>query len=239
MNFTRDARRNDGSSEPFGEGERMDDLKIFAGKPADASQYELFIDDVIFFSNDPTLPPENEAFPTRVIFLAAFDTGPKEKYWPGDFEIVKDGLPPDSYWLAARAIPRKDGRGKLISLPMDPPRAVGAHTKLRFRYCLTGASAMTVQIFDATVLDNRHINLTGLQQSKWTTVYLDFSRESKRNDGTLDAPFPAGHKVDALFFFVAPAGEAPVNLLIDEIVLFDAAVGLGSQKDEVRSQNLK
>jgi hypothetical protein len=35
------------------------------------------------------LPPEKEPFPNRVIFLAAFDTGPKEKYWPGDFEIVE------------------------------------------------------------------------------------------------------------------------------------------------------
>lgn len=33
LNFTRDARRNDGSKEGFGEGERMDDFKVFAGSP--------------------------------------------------------------------------------------------------------------------------------------------------------------------------------------------------------------
>jgi hypothetical protein len=33
LNFTRDARRNDGSDQPFVEGERMDDFKVFVGKP--------------------------------------------------------------------------------------------------------------------------------------------------------------------------------------------------------------
>ena len=33
MNFTRDAARNDGSKEAFVKGERMDDLKVFVGKP--------------------------------------------------------------------------------------------------------------------------------------------------------------------------------------------------------------
>ena len=33
---------------------------------------------------------DTEPFPNRVIFLAAFDTGPKEKYWPGEFEIAEE-----------------------------------------------------------------------------------------------------------------------------------------------------
>lgn len=222
LNFTRDARRNDGSPEPFGEGERMDDLKIFAGRPDEAAKFDLCIDDVIFFANDPSLPPEKEPFPNRVIFLAAFDTGPKEKYWPGDFEIVESGLPPGSYWRVARAVPRKDGRGKLVRLQIDPPRPVGAHTKLRFRYYLTGASEMTVQIFDATVEDNRHIRLRDLARDQWVTLYLDFSRDSRRNDGTADSPFAAGNKVDDLFFFVGDEQDKEVSLSVDEVVLYDA-----------------
>jgi len=216
LNFTRDARRNDGSKEPFGDGERMDDFKLFAGKPSEAAKYELFLDDVIFFANDPTLPPEPELFPKRVIFLAAFDTGPKEKYWPGGFELGEK--PPEgAWWRAARSVPRKDGRGQLIQLQIAPPRPVGAHTKLRFRYHLTGASTMTVQIFDATAQDNRHINLTGLKQGEWTTQYVDFTRDSRRNDGT-SGPFTAGNLVDDLFFFVP--GKA--TLWVDEVVLYDA-----------------
>jgi hypothetical protein len=130
--------------------------------------------------------------------------------------------PANAFWRAARAVPRKDGKGKLISLQIEPPRPVGAQTKLRFRYHLTGSSALTVQIFDATVQDNRHLNLTGLQQGAWTTRYVDFARDSRRNDGTANSPFAAGNKVDDIFFFVRPDGPQPVELSVDEVVLFDA-----------------
>jgi hypothetical protein len=221
MNFTRDGLRNDGTpGVPFKEGERMDDLKIFAGKPQDAKRHELLIDDVIFFANDPDLPPEPEPFPNRVIFLAAFDTGPKEKYWPGEFEIVEKDLPANSNWRVARAVPRKDRTGKLIRLQIDPVRAVGAHTKLRFRYHLTGSRRMTVQIFDLTDMDNRHIDLRDLEPARWQTLYLDLTTDARRNDGS-STPFAAGHKVDDLFFFIQPDGDEPVDLLVDEVVLFD------------------
>jgi lysophospholipase L1-like esterase len=221
LNFTRDARRNDGSDEPFKEGERMDDLKVFVGKPGDGKDYELFLDDVILFADDPNVPTDKEPFPNRVIFLAAFDTGPKEKYWPGDFEIVEKGLPPDSYWRVAKAVPRKDGKGRWVRLQIKPPRPVGEHTKLRFRYHLTGASVLTVQVFDATDQDNRHVRLMDLKQGTWQTVHVDFTRDGKRNDGT-DTPFAAGHEVDDLFFFVEPSGKEKVQLFIDEVVLYDA-----------------
>jgi hypothetical protein len=222
LNFTRDARRNDGSAERFVEGERMDDFKVLAGHPEEAAKYRLLIDDVIFFANDPTLPPEPETFPNRVIFLAAFDTGSKEQYWPGEFELSEQP-PTNALWRAARAVPRKDGQGKQVSLVIDPVRPVGAHTKLRFRYHLSGASTMTVQVFDFTAMDNRHVDLTNLKQGEWTTRYVDFSRDSRRNDGT-DSPFSAGNTVDAIFFFVQPEGRQPVELYVDEVVLFDAGV---------------
>jgi hypothetical protein len=136
-----------------------------------------------------------------VIFLAAFDTGPKEKYWPGDFAIVEKGLPADSWWRVARAVRRKDGKGKCVRLQIDPPRPVGQRTKLRFRYHLTGASAMMVQVFDATDQDSRHVRLAGLKQGEWTTTHVDFSADGRRNDST-NTRFAAGHKVDDLFFFI-------------------------------------
>jgi lysophospholipase L1-like esterase len=227
VNFTRDARRNDGSNEPFKEGERMDDLKVFVGKPGDGKSYELFLDDVIFFAEDPQLPAEKEPFPNRVIFLAAFDTGPKEKYWPGEFEIVEKDLPADSYWRVAKAVPHKNGKGKWIRLQIEPPRPVGEHTKLRFRYHLTGASALTVQIFDATDQDNRHIRLKDLKQGTWETVHVDFTRDGKRNDGK-DTPFGARHKVDDLFFLIESDDDVRARLLIDEVVLYDAGKPGGS-----------
>lgn len=229
MNFTRDARRNDGTpGVPFLEGERMDDLKIFVGQPSDSRKYELLIDDVIFFANEPDLPPEPEPFPQRVIYLAAFDTGVSDaaalaKYWPGEFEVVTNNLPAGSYWNAAGAVPHKSGTGKWIRLALKPHRRVGERTKLRFRYHLTGATKLTVQLFDVAVQDNRHVHLSDCQQGKWTTQYVNFSRDSRRNDGTQDR-FAAGHTLDDLFFFVEPTDtETEVRLLIDEVALFDAA----------------
>jgi hypothetical protein len=223
LNFSRDAIRNDGTpGVPFKEGERMDDFQLYCGKPG-AKDCQVFIDDVIFFAEDPALPAESEPFPNRVILLAAFDTGidtePRRKYWPGDYDIVtaKSGAPGGSWWGVARAVPRKDGRGKLICIQIAPVRAVGEHTKLRFRYHLKGAPSMTVQIFDATDNDNRHLKIDPAVQSAWTTQYLDLTT-AQRNDGT-STPFAAGHKVDDLFFFIdSPDAE----LYIDEVVLFDA-----------------
>jgi hypothetical protein len=205
----------------------MDDFKVFVGKPDDGKTHQLFLDDVIFFAEDPQLPVEKEPFPNRVIFLAAFDTGEKAKYWPGDFEIVEKGLPADSYWRVARAVPRKDGKGKWVRLAIDPPRPVGAHTKLRFRYYLTGAATLTVQVFDATDQDNRHVRLTNLKHGQWATVYVDFTADGKRNDGT-ETPFAAGHKVDDLFFFGEPQSSEEVKLLVDEVVLYDAGAAARS-----------
>ena len=235
LNFTRDARRNNGSPDAFKDGERMDDLKVFVGKAEDEKNYDLILDDIIFFAEDPALPPESEPFPNRVIYVAGFDTGnnpkPKDKdtepekgpykYFPGTLEIVSKDLPAGSYWSAAKAVPKKDGKGKLISLMIDAPKPVGEHTKLRFRYHLTGTSKLQVQIFDATDQDNRHVRLKDLKQNEWTFVYVDFTQDGKRNSGK-NTPFAAGHLVDDIFFFVDPEGGAEVNLLIDEVVLFDA-----------------
>lgn len=226
LNFSQDARRNDGTpGTPFKAGERMDDLKIFVGRPQDAPKLDLQIDDVILFADDPRLPPEPEPFPRRVIHLAAFDTGitgqERKKYWPGEFEVATEKLPEDSYWAVARAVAQKSGKGKWIRLQIEPTAQVGQRTKLRFRCHLTGATELTVQIFDATDQDNRHVRLTGLKEGQWRTIYVDFTKDGRRNDGE-NSPFAAGHVVDDLFFFVEPAKDSPVELLIDELVLFDA-----------------
>jgi hypothetical protein len=222
MNFSRDAARNDGSPGSFAEGERMDDLKVFAGRASQAKEYSLWIDDVIFFADNPDLKPDPEPFPNRVIFLAAFDTGPKEKYWPGEFELAEKDLPADTYWRVAKAVPRRDSpKGKWIRLQIEPPRPVGANTKLRFRYWQRGARQMTVQVFDATDQDNRHVVVQDLVKENWTNLYVDFTRDGRRNDGG-NSPFAAGHLVDDLFFFIEPAGDEKLDMLIDEVVLFDA-----------------
>ena len=228
MNFTRDAKRNDGTKGvPFKAGERMDDLKIFVGKAKDGKHYDLLVDDIIFFSNDPALPPEPEPFPRRVLFVAAFDSGLAPKYrdkmWPGTYEVIRPSQAPSgSLWGVARALPQvKTKGGKWIRMQVKPPRRVAETTKLRFRYLLKGTTKMTVQTFDLTDRDNRHIHLANCKQNEWTTQYLDFTNDARRNDGS-DTPFKADHLIDDLFFFVKPDGQAEVELFVDEVVIFDA-----------------
>ncbi len=173
-------------------------------------------------ASPPTWSPALEPFPRGIVYHAAFDAGTKAEHWPGDFELV-EAPPPGANWRAARSVPRKDGAGTFVSLPIQPPRPVGLHTKLRFRYHLTGARALTVQVFDATVQDNRHVRLESLREGAWTTVQVDLTRDSRRNDGTSPSPFPAGYLVDDIFFFVGGPGAASAVLHLDEVVLFDAA----------------
>lgn len=224
LNFTRDSRRNDGRPGAFKEGERMDDLKVFVGKPDDGSAYEMLIDDVIFFAEDAALPPEPEPFPNRVIFLAAFDTGigsqkDLDQFFPGTYKIARRP-PAGSYWAAVQAVPAEDHNASHVRLKLSPLRHVGRHTKLRFRYWLSGASSMKVVLHDVTANADRIIEIKHVKKDKWVTRYLDFTRDSRAADAG-GKPLAVGNKVDSLDFIVPGTGEQ-VKLYVDEVVLFDA-----------------
>ncbi|HRI16556.1 MAG TPA: hypothetical protein PLX89_26480 [Verrucomicrobiota bacterium] len=96
--------------------------------------------------------------------------------------------------------------------------------ELRFQFHLSGASELTVQVFDATAQDNRHIRLAHLPQNRWVTQCLDFARDSQRNDGTANSPFTAGNLVDDVFVFVEGDSAKTATLFVDELVLFDAGI---------------
>jgi arylsulfatase A-like enzyme len=156
----------------------------------------------------------------RPIIRWTFESGRKATDWPGDFEVVEhapDGPPS----RVARAISERDGKAVRLRLQIEPPLPVGAHTRLRFSYHLAGTDTMTVQMFDATVQDNRHIHLRDLQQGQWTQVELDFTHDSRHNDGTRDT-FTSGNRVDDLFFLVGGRGGPQPVLLIDDVVLCES-----------------
>ena len=220
LNYTRDSRRNDGSPGAFREGERMDDLKVFVGKPGDGKRWEFILDDVIFFAVEPNLPPEPEPFPKRVMFLAAFDTGidpaSRGKFFPGKFDPVSGReAPRGSYWVVAKAVPAEDAKGSQVLLEMKPARSVGPNTKLRFRYWVKGSDGIRVALRDATGAKERIVKLTGCKQAEWVTRYVTFSEDEKFVGG---GKFAVGNKVDMVTFTVPAAAE----LYVDEVVLFDA-----------------
>jgi len=118
----------------------------------------------------------------------------------------------------ATAVRTQDGRSLMVRLPVEPPQPVGSPARLRFRCRLSGTTALTVQMFDVNVQDNRHIALPNLPPDQWLAFDLDFTRDSRRNDGTHD-DFAAGNRVDDVFFFVHDAGP-DAHLSVDDVVLY-------------------
>jgi hypothetical protein len=139
---------------------------------------------------------------------------------PGEFthvQIAGEG----KFMHVAQAIRTRDGASLLVQLPVQPPQPVGSPARLRFRCRLSGASKLTVQMFDLTSEDNRHIELPDLASDTWLSFDLDFTRDSRRNDRTRDT-FAAGHRVDDVFFFVHGA-PPDSRLQVDDVVLYSPA----------------
>jgi len=223
LNFSRDGKRNDGTpGVPFKSGERMDDLKIFFAPKGKAAGRQMTIDDVIFFAEDPGLPPEPEPFPRRVMFLMLFDTGidPKSrsKYHPGLFDpVFPSRAPKGSYWVVAKAVDKPSTASQHVYLEMKPPRFVGPNTRLRFRYWVKGASKIKVVLHDATDRKDRVLEVKDPRQGQWVTQYLTFSRDAKFVRG---GSFAIGNKVDSVAFIVPSRRD--VQLYVDEPILYDA-----------------
>lgn len=131
-------RRPDGTGGPLAADERIDDIQFYIDPRA-----ELLIDDVILY--DAAAPGEKRPFPKRVIFTAWFDTGKQGKEWPGAFEIVAHDKP--RTWKYARSV-KGDGDEQVVRVGMRGPRKLDAQTALTFRYKLTAADGVAVELRD-------------------------------------------------------------------------------------------
>jgi hypothetical protein len=246
LNFTKNARRNNGSAEVFKEGERMDDLKVFvAANKEEAAKVDLALDDVIFFAEDPALPPEKEPFPRRVIYTAGFDTGvgsekDQQLFFPGQYQLISKDAPAGAYWAVLQAWPNKINSEQFVVLRMDvqlpppapakgatapappppaPPlqyRTAGAETKVRFRYFISGTDKIKLVLHDVTENVDRVVDVTGLKQDTWAWQYVNFTKDAKGGV----KPLAAGNKI-GLIQWIIPGGEKS-KLYIDEVTVFDA-----------------
>ncbi len=203
-------------------GERLGNLLLLATVPAGGSDsVELVVDDLILFSTDQWLPspPADEKFPRRVIALWGFDR--PDYFHPWTHQDYRVELGPGAggvNWGTARAL--GDSGQRRVRLPIDPPQAVGERTRLSFLYRLERADSIQVMIFDLTDMDNRHIIVRG--GPDWRRARLDFTIEGIRNDRN-QTPFEAGSRVDDLFFLAMFGRQPePPELILDEVVLYDA-----------------
>lgn len=131
-------RRPDGTGGPLAADERIDDIQFYIDPRA-----ELLIDDVVLY--EAAAKGESRPFPRRVVFTAWFDTGAQGKEWPGAFEIVNHDKP--LTWKCARSLRAASG-DTVLRVGMRGPRRLDATTELTFRYKLTGADALAVELHD-------------------------------------------------------------------------------------------
>ncbi|MBI1916848.1 MAG: nucleoside hydrolase [Planctomycetes bacterium] len=170
-------RRPDGGGGPLSENERIDDIQFYTDAEA-----ELIIDDIILY--DAALPGEKRPFPEGPIFTGWFDTGRQGKEWPGDFDIVAHK--PPRRWKAARSILDSTSDRPWIRLGLRGERPLNETTRLRFRYHLTGASAMTVS------LGGRENPLSDLKKGEWAEKTVEFAVGKGRRASEVRFLLPKG-----------------------------------------------
>jgi competence ComEA-like helix-hairpin-helix protein len=104
-----------------------------------------------------------------------------------------------------------------VVLKPAPSPAVGRNPRLSLRYWLKGTTSLRVQIESLTRGHHRNLSLTDLPQERWQPVTLDLT-VARRQDGGGDA-LAQGEQVGAIQFYA----DAGAELLIDDLVLYDAA----------------
>jgi inosine-uridine nucleoside N-ribohydrolase len=197
-----------------------------------------YVDRVRSFGTE-TLPekPKNAskliepgAFPAKVHVAEDYNTDIEKRWWMCGKAETKDVRPGGI--RAQRAVLTQDfddrqgnmktmDRAVIFNPVPGPP--MGPNTRLRFSYKLVGTDTIRMQLYSLTNGYHRYLSVSGLEQGKWLDGCVDMT-QMRRPDGT-GGPLAADERIDDIQFYVDPLAE----LLIDDIVLFDAA-----PKDEKR-----
>jgi inosine-uridine nucleoside N-ribohydrolase len=183
--------RPDGTGGALAKGERIDDIQFYVDPRA-----ELLIDDVVLY--DAAAEGEKRPFPKHVIFTGWFDTGSKQREWPGVFEIVN--YEKSATGKAAKSVTDKDGRPRLV-IGLRGERLVPQGPELNFRYKFQGEGEVTVVLTGT----GKAAPLTKFKPKvgEWAEVTLKFDR---------------GHdpEVEGIEFILPDKSE----LLIDDVLLY-------------------
>jgi hypothetical protein len=95
---------------------------------------------------------------------------------------------------------------------------MGKNSRLGFRYWLKGTPDLRVQIYSLSKGYHRCLTLTRLPQGRWETATVDMTA-ARKPDGS-GGPLAEDERIDDIQFYAAAGAE----LIIDDIVLYDAAV---------------
>jgi hypothetical protein len=202
------ARRPDGSGGPLAADERIDDIQFYIDRKAD-----LWIDDIVLFDagDDPPVGANRpEPFPRRIIFTGWFDTGKQGAghEWPGRFEIVPHERP--RTWKAARSILDEKTEQATLEVSLRGSRLLSAHTRLRFRYHLTGGNAMEVDLVDTKGGKSWVGSAKNVAAGRWAKAAIEFTL----------SPFDRKSPPVADVVRFSVKGENAV-FLIDDLLLYE------------------
>lgn len=188
-------RRPDGTGGPLGENERIDDIQFYVDPRA-----EVLIDDVLLY--DAATAGEERPFPRRVLFTGGFDTGKPGKEWPGDFDIIPHEKP--RAWKAARSVMNNATAEPWIRLSLRGARRLGTINELFFRYRVSGADPIRVELVDSK---------SGFK----TSAAVANARPGEWDHTTLAFPTIGPERTADEIRFLLPRGE----LLIDDVLLYE------------------
>lgn len=173
---------------------------------------------------------DDDRMPVRVHVFEDYETEIEKRWWLRGVEETREvpgslsrHVPNRRAFRAAatkdfddkQGDPEKQLRAVIFNPVPGPP--MGARTRLKFRYRLSGTDAFRVQIYSLTNNYHRKLELTGMEQGKWTAATVDMT-QLRRPDGS-GGPLSADERIDDIQFYVDPKAE----LLIDDIVLYEAA----------------
>jgi hypothetical protein len=121
---------------------------------------------------------------------------------------------------ARRAEPFRQYPMKYVGCNPVPGPMMGKVNKMYCRYKLWGTDQAQFQHYSLTCSDNCNIRVSGLTTDKWTELTLNFTADSKRNDGSPGA-FKEGERMDDLKIFIRdPKNGADYGMIIDDVIFF-------------------
>ncbi len=185
-------------------------------------------------AGEPALPkaPGNESaliprggMPNRVHCFVDYETDIEKRWWMSGKKETAD-VPPGSRHACRGVLTldfddlqgdMKTMYNAVIFNPVPGP-PMGKNPRLSFRYKLHGTDTLRVQIYSLTKGYHRYLSLTKLPQDRWESGTVDMTAV-RRPDGT-GGPLSEDERIDDVQFYVDPRAD----LLIDDMVLYDAAV---------------
>jgi purine nucleosidase len=174
---------------------------------------------------NPAAPVERGNLPNRVHVIEDYETD-IERRWFLAGQLEEKNVPEGSR-RACRGVLTNDfddrmgdpaGMYTAVIFNPVPGPPMGKQTRLGFRAFLKGTDKLRVQIYSLSNGYHRHLTLKGLEQGKWLSLTVDMT-QCRKPDGS-GGPLAENERIDDIQFYTDPN----VELLIDDIILYDAAV---------------